>query len=412
MGLLQRIFGREAPAAEQRFYVDPYWANWFALNGSPGSVPASPDIVLSNLSVAARCVALRSELLASVPLHLYRRTPSGGRERADDNPLYRVLHDSPNSNQSAYEFRELMVRSLDYWGNAYARIIWNARGAVTGLVAILYGDCTVDQLPNGRLRYRVFNQQSRRTETLLAEEVLHIRGPTRDGIIGWSPIMIARASLGLAVAQATTAQSLSENGLRPSGLLSYPQMLSPDQRQSLHGLAKDEHAGARNAGKLMIVDGGGKFEKMSFSPEDSQFLEQRRLSNEDVARVFGVPPTSVGILDKGTYSNTEQESYSLVQNCIGPLAARIETAMQRCLLTDVGRRNLYIEHDLDGLLRGDVKSRYDAYRVGRESGILSVNDVRRAENEPPIGAEGDLHHMPANWIQLGPGSVVQPNNPT
>jgi phage portal protein BeeE len=113
-----------------------------------------------------------------------------------------------------------------------------------------------------------------------------------------------------------------------------------------------------------------------------------------------VPPTCAGILDKGTYSNTEQEAASLVQNSLGPLAARVETAMARCLLTDVGRRTLYVEHELDGLLRGDVKSRFEAYRIGREVGALSANDIRRKENEPPI-PDGDGYNQPVNWTKLG-----------
>jgi phage portal protein BeeE len=161
------------------------------------------DIVLSNLSVAVRCVALRSELLASVPLHLFRRDANGGRERADDLPLYGVLHDNANPNQSAFEFREFMVRSLDLHGNAFARIERNARGQVVALWPFLYGDVEVEQLPTKRLRYRIFN--GRRSEILLAEEVLHVRGASRDNIIGQSPITIARGALGLALSQNETA---------------------------------------------------------------------------------------------------------------------------------------------------------------------------------------------------------------
>ena len=151
----------------------------------------------------------------------------------------------------------------------------------------------------------------------------------------------------------------------------------------------------------MVTDAGADYKTVIFTAEDSQFLEQRKLANEDVARIFSVPPTSVGILDRGTYSNTEQESRTLVQNCIGPLAGRVEAAMHRCLLTEAGRRTLYVEHELDGLLRGDVKSRFDAYRLGRECGVYSPNDIRKKENEPPLGPEGDTYNQPANWMPLG-----------
>jgi HK97 family phage portal protein len=404
MGFLTRLLG-----IEKRFTVpiDPYWANFAAMRGLGG---ISPDNVLSNLAVASRCVSLRSEIIASVPLHLYRRLPDGGRERADDNALYDVLHSIANPQQSAFETREYLVRCFDLYGNAYARIERNARGQVTALWPYIVGDCQVERLPNGRVRYRVFN--GRRTELLLQEEVLHIRGPTRDGVLGWSQIAIARGALSLAIGQSQTAQSLSDNGLRPSGMVTYPQIMTKEQKDFVREGMASIYAGSENAGKMLVVDAGAKYEALAFTAEDSQFLEQRKLSNEDIARIFGCPPTSVGLVDKATYSNVEQEARSLVQNCIGPLAARIEAAMSRCLLTDAGRRTYYIEHDLDGLLRGDVKARFDAYRLARETGIYSVNDVRRRENEPPLGPEGDIHHMPANWIELGRGSVVQPpNNP-
>jgi HK97 family phage portal protein len=394
MGLLARMFGLEKRG---EVFTDPYWANFVAMRG-PGM--PSPDNVLSNLAVAARCVQLRSEILASVPLHLYRRTADGGRERADDQPLYTVLHDISNAIQSAFEFREYMVRCLDLWGNFYARIVRNQRGQVTELIPFLVGQCQVELLPNGRLRYKT-SVSGRRTETLLQEEVLHVRGPTRDGVLGWSPIALARGALTLALGQTNTAQAISDNALRPSGMLTYPMLMDQRQKDEVRQGMAGIYAGPQNAGKMVVVDAGAKYEKLSFSPEDSQFLEQRKLSNEDVARIFGCPPTSVGLVDRATYSNTEQESRALVQNCIGPLAGRIEAAMARCLLTDVSRRTYYIEHDLDGLLRGDVKARFEAYRVAREIGLFSANDVRRRENEPPIGAEGDVYHVPANWVPLG-----------
>jgi HK97 family phage portal protein len=413
MGILARILGRSVPRDTERrsgggmLPIDPYWANFAATRGIGA---ASPDVVLSNLAVATRCVQLRSELLASVPLFLFRRTPDGGRERASDNPLYFVLHDMMNPNQSSYEGREFLVRCLDLNGNAYGRIDWTSRGQVGAIWPLLPGDVQVDVLPTGRLRYRVYN--GRRTETLLQEEVLHIRGASRDGIIGWSPIAIARGALNLALAHQQTAQALSDNSLRPSGIVSFPQIMSKEQKDYFRTNMDEMLAGAAKAGRTVIVDAGAKYETVSFSPEDAQFLEQRKLANEDVARIFGMPPTSVGITDKATYSNTEQESRSLVQNCIGPLAGRLEAAMQRCLLTDVGRRTIYIEHDLDGLLRGDVKTRFDAYRLARETGVFSANDIRRKENEPPIGPEGDIYHQPANWVPLGtaPQASGQTNN--
>jgi HK97 family phage portal protein len=299
-----------------------------------------------------------------------------------------------------------MVRCLDLHGNFSARIERSARGQVVALWPLQFSDVTVERLATGRLRYKVYNGS--KTETLLQEEMLHIRGPSRDGIIGLSPIQISRGALSLALAHSQTAYSLSANGLKPSGMVAFAERLTPEQRQQFRNSMQDSYAGSENAGKLLVTDGGAKFEKLAFSSEDAEFLDTRKLSNEDVARIFNCPPTSVGLLDRGTYSNVEMEGRSLVQNCLGPLASRIEAAMHRCLLSDVGRRTLYIEHDLNGLLRGDVKSRFDSYRIGREIGALSPNDVRKLENQPPLGPEGDVYHMPANWMPLGSTPPEQP----
>jgi len=354
--------------------------------------------VLSASSVAAQCVALRSELLASVPLFVYRRSADGGRERADDLELTRVLHDDFNDSLTAFEGRELMVRSLDLTGNAYARIERGGDGQVEALHPLLTGVVTAERLPSGRIRYQV-SEPAGGTVTLLQEEMLHVRGPTRDGVTGLSPLQIVRENLGLMLAQSQAASGLARQGLRSSGFLEAGQVLSPDDRDKLEKIMRS-YMGAQNAGSLMILEGGMTYKPLSWSPEDAELLASRKLSNEDAARAFGVPPTSVGITDKATYSNVEQESTMLVRNCLSPLAERVEAALMRCLLSREARRSVYIEHDLTGLLRGDTAARFEAYRVGREWGWLSPNDIRRSENLPPI-AEGDVYSSPMNMAPLG-----------
>jgi HK97 family phage portal protein len=397
MGILSWLRG-ETRARPRAKSDDAYLAEYFGLRGAGGVAP-TPDAALANLAVAARCVSLRSEMLASVGLFLFRRTADGGRERADDNPLYGVLHDIANPGMSAFEARELLIRDLDLYGNAAARIERNARGQVVALWPEPWPNVTVERLPTGRLRYK-FAGRSGGTMTLLQEEVLHVRGPSRDGLLGMSPLSIARGALGLALDQKQTADALVTNALRPSGVLSFPHPLSIESRSHIKAVMQESFAGPTNAGRLMLLDGGPKFEQITFTPSDAEFLESRKLSNLDVARIFGCPPTTVGIPDHGTYSNQEQESTALVRNALGPLAARVEQAMARCLLTEAGRRTLYIEHELSALLRGDVQARFEAYRIGREIGALSPNDVRRRENEPPVTG-GDVYHQPANWVPLG-----------
>lgn len=363
----------------------------------PG-LPVNADVVLSASSVAARCVALRSELLASVPLFVYRRSADGGRKRADDLELTRVLHDDFNDSLTAFEGRELMVRSLDLTGNAYARIERGGDGQVVALHPLLASLVAAERLPTGRVRYQV-SEPAGGVTTLLQEEVLHVRGPTRDGVTGLSPLQIVRENLGLMLAQAQAASGLARQGLRSSGFLEAGQVLNPEDRVKLEKIMAG-YMGSHNAGSLMILEGGMTYKPLSWSPEDAELLASRKLSNEDAARAFGVPPTSVGITDKATYSNVEQESTMLVRNCLSPLAERVEAALMRCLLSREARRTVYIEHDLTGLLRGDTAARFEAYRVGREWGWLSPNDIRRSENLPPID-DGDVYSSPMNMAALG-----------
>ncbi|AZS20063.1 phage portal protein [Caulobacter sp. FWC26] len=399
------FFNREKRAASITS-SDPYLAEFFGLRGQ-GATGVQPDLLLSNSAVAVRCVGIRSEMLASVGLFLFRRTDNGGRQRADDVPLYSVLHDQMNDQLSAFEGREFLVRSLDLYGNGYARIERDQRGQVVALYPLQAPSVVVERLPSGRVRYRVSDGRAG-TVVLLQEEVLHIRGPSRDGLVGVSAIQLGRQAMGLRISQSQTATAMVDNGLRPSGVMSYPEKINAADRAKLRESVSERLQGSANAGQLIIMDGGATFTPLAFSAEDAEFLASQKLSNEDVARLFGVPPTSVGITDKATYANTEQEGRALVQNCLGPLAARVESALRRCLLTPEARRSLYVEHDLSSVLRGDVQARFESYRIAREIGAMSPNDIRRRENEPPIPG-GDIYHQPANWVVLGesgsPGGV-------
>ncbi len=397
MGIMDRFRRRETRSGSIRS-DDPFLAGWFGLHGR-GAGAANPEAVLSNLSVAARCVGLRAELMASLPVHVFRRKADGGRERATDTPLYRLLHEQPNPRTSGFEFFEAMVRSLDLFGNFVCEIERGRAGEIEALWPVPWADVTVEELDSRRLRYRIANRRGG-MKVLLQEEVLHVRGPSRDGIIGLSPLQISRGSLGLALAQNESAAGMTENGLQPSGIISFEQKLSTEQRENFRTYIASFFAGSKNAGKVMILDNAASYSAASWTPEDAQFLESRKLSNEDVARAFGLPPTAVGILDHGTYSNVAEESAALVRNAIGPLCARIEQALSRCLIPPDQRSTLYVEFDLGALLRGDVKSRFEAYRLAREAGIFSANDCRRRENETPVPG-GDDYHMPANWVPLG-----------
>ena len=347
----------------------------------PGIGHVSSTKVLSNLAVAVRCVSLRSELLSSVPLKVFRRLENGDRERVDGTPLTDVLSDLANPLMTSFEMREFLIRSLDTAGNAYARIDRNGRGQVTALWPLTPGSVAVERMESGRLRYRVTLPGQSPTR-LLQEEVLHIRASTEDGLIGRSPITIARGSLGMAIAQNETAENLAANGLRPAAAFTHPGKLSAEAIENIRNAYMETNGGPHNAGKPIVLQEGMTLTHASFSAEDAELLESRKLSNEDVARIFGVPPASVGISTSVSYGSAQQAAQDLVSNALAPLAARVEQAMQRCLLSAEGRRTMFIEHDLSGLLRGDASTRWATYRTGRQIGALSNNEIRRFENLP------------------------------
>lgn len=358
----------------------------------PGGGIVTPHKVLSNLAVAVRCIQIRSEMLASTPLKLYRRLPNGDRERVSDTPLADVLSDLANPLMTSFEWREFMTRSLDTSGNHYARLDVDGGGQITAVWPLQAPNVQVERLESGRLRYRVKGSDGR-VSVLLQEEVLHIRASTEDGLIGRSPISIARGALSTAIAQNEAAENLATNGLKPSFALTHPAKLSDKAYENISRSFQERNAGPANAGRPLVLEEGLKPERLSFSAEDAELLESRKLSNEDVARIFGVPAGVAGISTSVSYGSAQQAAQDLVTNCLAPLASRVEQALQRCLLTAEGRRSgLFIEHDLSGLLRGDASTRWTTYRIAREIGALTNNQILRFENLP--GYDGGDDHTP------------------
>lgn len=383
--------------AETRAAAEPSWQYLSDQNGLGAYV--DPDRA-SRHAVALRCIQVQAENLAAVPLNLYRRAEDGGRVKATDHPLHAVLHDEPSPGLTAFEAREFLLASLLVHGNAYARKEMNGRGQVTRLTPLDPRAVTVQRLGNGRLRYRITDTNGS-AYNLTQDEVLHLRYRLdRNGVIGLSPLRLAAETMTTALAQSSQANAQANKGFRPSGALVFPDKLGKEQADSIRDKFRNQMVGAMNAGELMVLDGGVRFETFSIPAKDAEFLESRKLSNLDVARIYGVPPTVVGITDNATYSNADQESRALVVRCLAPLARRIEQAMTTALLPPTSRAKLFIEHDLSGLLRGDQGARYDAYRTALEWGFMSVNEVRQRENLPRI-AEGDQFRAPLNMAPLG-----------
>ena len=281
------------------------------------------------------CVRILSEAIAGLPLHLYRYTADGGKERALDNSLYYLLHDEPNPEMTSFIFRETMMTHLLLWGNAYAQIIRNGKGEVVALYPLLPDRMKVDRNNNGELYYEYTpSDQSKfdgKTVVLNTYEVLHIPGLGFDGLVGYSPIAMAKNAIGMAIACEEFGARFFENGAAPSGVLEHPETLKDPAR--VRETWQSQFGGSSNSGKVAVLEEGMKYTPISIAPEQAQFLETRKFQINEIARIFRVPPHMVGDLAKSSFSNIEQQSLEFVKYTLDPWVIRWEQSLSRVIFT-------------------------------------------------------------------------------
>jgi HK97 family phage portal protein len=394
IGMLRRWLGRwEARGLHPR---DPALAGWFGGHEAASGMVVTPDTAMRATAVFA-CVQYLARSIAAMPLILYRRLPDSGKARDYEHPLARVLHDQPNSWQTAYEFRAMLQAHLSLRGNAYARIV-AANGNPVAALLPLHPD-RVRPLPervSGRLAYEYFPRRGAR-EVLLQEEVLHLRGLSlaEDGVIGLSPLDCMREAVGLTLAAEAYGARFYRNNARPGIVLKHPGRLSPDAGKRLKESWNSQYAGPENAHKTAVLEEGMDLISVGMTAEEAQFLETRKFQRNEIAAIFGVPPHKIGDLERATFSNIEHQAIEVVTDTIRPWAVAWEQAMTRDLFTEELRRTHMLAFNLDGLLRGDIESRYRAYATGRQWGWLSANDVREREDMNRIDG-GDLYLAPVN----------------
>jgi HK97 family phage portal protein len=362
----------------ERRAVDPSW-DGAALLRSGGTSPGAAE----SLATVYACVSAISETIASLPLIVYRRTPDGGREPAPDHPLYEILHDIANPNQSALEMREMMMAMVLLRGNAHAEIVRDYTGQVIALIPIPGDRITTLCLDNGRLAFDVSDRRGG-VRRLLQEEVFHLRHRSDNGLIGVSPITASRQTVELALAEREHGQSSFGNGTKLSGLLSFPQKLKPDQRAALSSSWNSQYAGGANAGRVAVLEEGVTFEPVSMSLADAEWVDARRFSVEECARIFRCPPTIIGDMSKANYSNSVELSRQFVTLTLKRHLVAFEQAVYRQLLTPAARKVYFAEHSIEGLLRGDSVTRSAFYESGIKSGWLTTEEVRDLENLPKL----------------------------
>ena len=368
------------------------------------------------------CVRILSEAVASLPLQFYRYTDDGGKEKAVEHPLYFLLHDEPNPEMTSFIFRETLMTHLLLWGNAYSQIIRNGKGEVVALYPLMPDRMKVDRDEHGRLYYeytvydsddvdgRKGTNKVGRTVRLQPHDVLHIPGLGFDGLVGYSPIAMAKNAIGLAIATEEYGSKFFANGAAPSGVLEHPGTIKDPSKVRESWQAT--FGGSGNANKIAVLEEGKKYTPISISLEQAQFLETRKFQIDEIARIFRVPPHMIGDLEKSSFNNIEQQSLEFVKYTLDPWVSRWEQAMVRALLTPDEKKKYFFKFNVDGLLRGDYQSRMNGYATARQNGWMSANDIRELENLDRIPAEqgGDLYLINGNMTKLEDAGIFAAGN--
>ena len=401
MGILAGIFkSRDKPqnatsGSAYRFFI-----------GASSSGKNVNERSAMQMTAVYSCVRILSEAVASLPLHVYQYNKEGSKEKAVKHPLYFFLHDEPNPEMTSFVFRETLMTHLLLWGNAYAQIIRNGKGEVIALYPLMPNRMLVDRDEHGHLYYQ-YNTSKDDAPTMSGSlvnlkhsDVLHIPGLGFDGLVGYSPIAMAKNAIGMAIACEEYGAKFFANGATPGGILEHPGTVKNPER--VRDSWTSAFGGSSNANKVAVLEEGMKYTPISISPEQAQFLETRKFQINEIARIFRVPPHMVGDLEKSSFSNIEQQSLEFVKYTLDPWVARWEQAIVRSLFSSEEKKQYFVKFNVDGLLRGDYQSRMNGYAIGVQNGFMSPNDVRSLENMDLIPEElgGNRYLCNGNMIDL------------
>ncbi len=357
-------------------------------------------------SAVYACVRVISESVASLPLHLYKYDEHGGKEKAIKHSLYYLLHDAPNPEMTAYSFFETALTHLLLWGNFYSQIIRNGKREIVALYPLLPDRMRVDRDSKGQLYYEYtvskddapINKGS--SVILHPDDVLHVPGLSFDGLVGYSPIAMAKNAIGLGIAAEEYGSKFFANGAAPSGVLEHPGILKDPAK--IRDSWTATFGGSSNSNKIAVLEEGMKYTPISINPSEAQFLETRAYQLRDICRIYAVPPHLVADLERSTFSNIEHQSLEYVIYTLRPWLTRLEQSMSKRLLNDEEKGSYIIKFNVDGLLRGDYQSRMQGYAIARQNGWMSANDIRELENLDRIPEElgGDLYLINGNMTKL------------
>lgn len=354
------------------------------------------------------CVRVLADSVAQLPLRVYRRRDGAGKDEDREHPLWSILHDLPNPEMTAFEFRQAMQGHLALWGNAYAEIERDGFGRVRALWPLRPDRMTVTrdaqkrrvwvyQLPGGEpVKWTWANP------SVTPAPILHLRGMSGDGGAGYSPISLLREPIGLGLAAEEYGARMFSNAARPSGVLQAPKVVSDKAMERLRQGWEAAHRGLSNAHRVAILEEGITWQQIGMTANDAQFLETRKFQLNEICRAFRVPPHLVGDLERATFSNIEHQAIDFVVHSLTPWLVCWEQALARDLLSVKGFATHQIRFVVAGLLRGDIATRYEAYSVGRQNGWLNVDEIRDLEDLNPLeDGAGQVYLTPLNMTPAG-----------
>lgn len=417
MSILSSLLGLEHRATLRNppdWLVDSLTGGAATLSGERVS-PASATS-LSTYYAALRAI---SEDCGKLPLMLYKRRPKQGKDRIPDHPIYRLIHDEPNPTMSSQAFRETLTHHAMGWGNGYAQI--QRRGSVPIALWPIMPDRVRAEWVNDRTRreivYIVRGQAGEPDMNIPMRDMFHLHGLGFDGLGGYSIAKLAKQSLGLAMAEEKSGAAFFGNAARPHVVLESPLPMDPEAKKNLAAAWERAHRGVENAHKTVVLEGGMKASVLGVPLEDQQWVLSMQHSVEEICRWFRIPPHKVQHLLRSTFSNISHQSIEYVVDTLLAWLLRWESEIWRKLVPRADQTDLFAEHIVEGLLRGDPEQQSKLFIAGRQWGWFSINDIRTYMNLNPIGPEGDVYMTPLNMVpadQLGktpePDSDVTPES--
>lgn len=409
MRFFPKIFGKVTADGEEGWEERPRAGQSGWIFGSFGSTAAKVHVTEQKAltySAVNRAIHLISNTIGYLPWHVLERV-GDNRERRPEHPLERILRLQPNNEMTSQLFRETLQAHALGWGNGYAEIERNRSGEVIGLWPLLPDRTAPMRSASGEIIYE-YREDDGQKKYLPADRVFHLRGLGFDGLIGYSPIRMAREAIALGIVMETYGASLFANGTRLSGVLQTDEPIKDENtKRNILAAWKKLYSGARKAGETAILEGGLKFQQLNISPADAQFLDGRRFQISEIARWYGVPPHKLYELTNAHFNNIELQNIDFVTDCLLHWTNRWEQEAEIKLFRP--DEPAYFTHmDVKGLMRGDTGARTQFYKTLMEKGVFSINDVRALEDMNGIGPLGDQRFVPLNMVTLENAGKVLP----